>query len=91
MDHLYIGGTEFREDLRDVSVLGTLTNLTAIRLYGVNIDDLDFLKTLKARTDLDLGVTAPIRDFSGLEGIKSFARLDVSPDNGDFGPWAEHL
>ena len=70
------GGYDY---LRDVSVLGKLPRLQNIELYGVNVPDLNFLKELNIKKNINLGFCINgTPDYSGLGAIDTFNYLHVN-------------
>ena len=65
--------------LTDVSVLGKLPKLQNIDIFGVNTPNLDFLKELRLKKNINLGAgIAWGGDFSGLAAIDTFSRLALN-------------
>ena len=77
--------------LNDVSVLGRLPKLQSIGLYGVSINNLDFLKDLKIKRNVSLGfcINSPT-DYSGLAAIDSYYYLHVNT-GGNYAAAAPYL
>ena len=70
------GGYDY---LRDVSVLGTLPRLQYIGLYGVNVPDMNFLKELNIKKNINLGFCIGGNpDYSGLAAIDTYSYLHVN-------------
>ncbi len=68
---------ENNESIVDFSFLGSLTNLTDLRLNGTNINDTSPLSSLGKITDLGLSSTK-IKDLHALSEIKSLENLSIN-------------
>ncbi len=79
------------DNLRDVSVLGTLPKLQSIGLYGVRTYDLNFLKEMKLKGGVNLGFSiGQGADLSGLAAINSYNYLHVNTQ-GNYAAAAPYL
>lgn len=63
----------------DSSFLIGPSRLHDIGLYGLNLNNMDFLATLENRQGLNLGFAGDIEDYSGLEEISYYNFLHVNP------------
>lgn len=74
----------------DSSFLNSLSGLTNISLFGLNLNNMDFLGNLQKKQDLSLGFCGNIQDYSGLSHIKSFQQLHINPRStgGRFGDFS---
>ena len=85
LETISLGGYAWNENLRDLSVLGTLPRLKNISVHTANISDLNFLKDLKNKNGISLRISDHgINDFSGLASIKSFADAQFNLNWRDF-------
>ncbi|MBQ6371803.1 MAG: hypothetical protein IJJ22_01615, partial [Oscillospiraceae bacterium] len=83
LESLMIETDRGRSPLRDASFLNGLPKLRNINLGGVELQNIDFLKSLsESRNSLDqFGVWGTVRDWSGLAAIKTYQNLNIDPDN----------
>lgn len=83
LESLMIETDRGRSPLRDASFLNGLPKLRNINLGGVELQNIDFLKSLsESRKALDrFGVWGTVRDWSGLAAIKTYQNLNIDPDN----------
>ena len=63
----------------DSSFLNGLSKLYSIGLYGLNLNNMDFLKTLAGYNAMHLGFGGDIQDYSGLEHVKRYQFIHVNP------------
>ena len=85
------GDGRWMDNLRDVSVLGTLPKLQDIGLYGVRTYDLNFLKEMKLKGGVNLGFSiGQGADLSGLAAINSYNYLHVNTQ-GNYAAAAPYL
>ena len=90
LEDIHLGG-QWMEDLHDVSVLGTLPRLQYIGLYGVSVNDLDFLKDLTIKKNINLGFCINQgADCSGLAAIDTYSYLHVNT-HGNYAAAAPYL
>lgn len=63
----------------DSAFLNGLTRLRSIGLFGLNLNNMDFLAEVNQTYGMNLGFCGEIQDYSGLAHIKSFQWLHVNP------------
>ena len=80
-----MGGYRYNEDIRDLSVLGTLPKLRSISTHTTNISNLNFLRDLKIKEGISLQFSSSsLTDFSALAEIKSFGYVHFNLNGRDF-------
>ncbi|MBR2604948.1 MAG: hypothetical protein IKE11_04565 [Clostridia bacterium] len=90
LESIHLGG-DWMNYLNDVSVLGTLPRLQYIDLYGVSVNDLDFLKDLTIKKNINLGFCINQgADYSGLAAIDTYSYLHVNT-HGNYAAAAPYL
>ena len=90
LESIHLGG-DWNNYLHDVSVLGTLPRLQYIDLYGVSVNDLDFLKDLTIKKNINLGFCINQgADYSGLAAIDTYSYLHVNT-HGNYAAAAPYL
>lgn len=74
----------------DSSFMNNMTKLRDIGVFGLNLNNMDFLATLNSSRNLNLGFAGDIHDYSGLAAIQYYSFLHVNPrSNGtSFGDYA---
>lgn len=80
----------------DSSFLNYHSRLRDIGLFGLNLNNMDFLGTLNESYSICLGFAGDIQDYSGLAQRKYYQFLHVNPRNsggyfGDYGAVAPYL
>ena len=80
----------------DSAFLNGLTNLSDIGLFGLNLNNMEFLATVNQKYGLSLGFCGDIQDYSGLAYIQRYQWIHVNPRNnggrfGDFSLVAPYL
>ena len=74
----------------DSSFLNGLSRLQDIGLFGLNLNNMDFLGTLGKVNNISLGFCGDIQDYSGLADREYYRSLHVNPrsSGGPFGDYA---
>lgn len=80
----------------DSSFLNGLTRLRDIGLFGLNLNNMEFLKDVRHTAGLCLSFCGDIQDYSGLSYVERYQWLHVNPRSngggyGDFSAVAPHL
>lgn len=80
----------------DSAFLNDLTKLRNIGLFGLNLNNLEFLANVNQRYGVSLGFCGDIRDYSGLSYIQKYDWIHVNPRSsggryGDFSLVWPHL
>lgn len=80
----------------DSSFLNGLTKLREIGLFGLNLNNMEFLKDANQSLGLNLGFCGDIKDYSGLAHVQKYQWLHVNPRSngswyGDFSAVAPYL
>ena len=84
-------GGDWMDYLTDVSVLGTLPRLQNIGLYGVSVNDLNFLQDLSIKKNINLGFCINRgADLSGLGAVDTYSYLHVNT-HGNYAAAAPYL
>ncbi len=74
--------TEEAHVLRDMSFLAGLTRLNDISLQNVTLADVDFLLGIaEHQSILDLDLAGTYGDYSALESVKTYKRLNLDPSD----------
>ena len=74
----------------DSSFLNGLTRLRDIGLFGLNLNNMDFLADVNSSYGLCLGFCGDIQDYSGLAQVQKYQWLHVNPrsNGGRFGDYS---
>lgn len=81
----------------DSAFLNELTSLNDIGLFGLGLDNMDFLANLKLKYNISLAFAGDIQDYSGLAQIEHYSFLHINPrrnesgNHGDYSLVAPHL
>ncbi len=104
-DYMPIHGCQSLERLRidrwnwtyaDSAFLNGLSKLRDIGLFGLNLNNMEFLATVNHKYGVSLGFCGDIQDYSGLAHVKHYNWIHVNPRStgsrfGDFSLVAPHL
>ena len=82
-----------RRDWMDVdsAFLNDMPYLNDIGLFGLNLNNMDFLATVNQNLGLCLSFCGDIRDYSGMAQVKRYQWLHVNLSNRDFSRVAPYL
>ena len=69
---------EDMQQIRDLQSLQNLKRLKVIELFGLNLQDLNFLEGLKNNGALSLRLAGNIQDYSGLSAIPHYSHLMIN-------------
>ena len=80
----------------DSAFLNDMTRLRDIGLFGLNLNNMEFLATVNQRYGISLGFCGDIQDYSGLAHVQRYNWIHVNPRSnggryGDYSLVAPHL
>ena len=72
--------------IRNASFLEGKPELQSVDLYGVRLQNLDFLKQLRQDTSIHLAVHGYVKDWSALAAVSEYEWLNIASDDNSFEP-----